>query len=235
MRRNEERRAAARALAWVGLVALTVACDEPKATEHPTWADVRPILAGQCVHCHGSTNGENGGGFRFDFYDMTEETCGAAAKGLGINYPLAKAHAPRIINALTGDAGAGRPLMPPPPAPYIEDWQWQTLHRWWQDGVPKGNLPPSNQPATLALSQSAAVVDAAWQLRALVRDPDGDPVVGVINVAGLTLPMDRAGSFATTVDTSKWPPGVYAVTATLCDGWSKVDYTVSTLEVRHAP
>jgi len=213
----------------------TAACDAPKAPDHPTWAEVRPILAGQCLHCHGSTHDDNGGGFRFDFYDMTEETCGDAAQGLGANYPLAKAHAPRIINALSGDAGTGRPLMPPPPAPYIEDWQWQTLQRWWEDGAPKGALPAANQPATLSLSQNASVVDAAWQVRALVQDPDGDPVVGVLKVGGLTLPMDRPGSFATTVDTSKWPAAMYPVTATLCDGWSKVNYTVSTLEVRHAP
>ena len=27
----------------------------PKAVDHPTWADVQPILAGECSHCHGST------------------------------------------------------------------------------------------------------------------------------------------------------------------------------------
>jgi len=140
----------------------------------------------------------------------------------------------RIINALSGDAGNGRPLMPPPPAPYVEGWQWTTLLRWWQDGAPKGDLPPDNHPATLSLYHSVTSVDRAWQLTALVDDADGDPVVGVLRVGDVSLPMDRAGSFGATLDTSSWAEGNYAVTATLCDGWSKVDAMVATLEVRHA-
>lgn len=210
------------------------ACGGPTAPAHPTWADVQPIVAGQCVHCHGSTSNLHGGGFRLDFYDMSEDLCGDAAQVIGANAPLAKAHAPRIINALSGDAGNGRPLMPPPPAPYVEGWQWTTLLRWWQDGAPKGDLPPDNHPATLSLYHSAATVDRTWQLTALVDDADGDPVVGVLRVGDVSLPMDRAGSFGATLDTSGWADGNYVVTATLCDGWSKVDATVATLEVRHA-
>lgn len=214
----------------------------PQATEHPTWTDVRPILSGECVHCHGSTadrlgDARTGGGFRLDFYDMKQDVCGEATRVLGVGKSLAYAYRDEIWEAITAPADnpGGRPRMPPPPASYLADWQWQTIQRWVADGAPKGELPHGNQPARFRLYHDSGPADRTLDITAVIEDPDGDPVVGVLQVGDVTLSMDRGGAFSATLDTSSWPAGERAVTAVLCDGWSNVSYAVGTLVVRHAP
>jgi len=62
----------------------------------PDWADVSPLLRGECTGCHGSTANDTGGGYRLDFYDMTPAVCGEAAQALGSATILAGGAAPLI-------------------------------------------------------------------------------------------------------------------------------------------
>jgi hypothetical protein len=217
-------------------------CGFPEAPQHPTWADVQPILAGECSHCHGSTadhpgDARTGGGFRLDFYDMRMDVCAGATHVLGEGKPLAFAYADEIWAAITAPADRPdeRPRMPPPPAPTLADWQWQTIERWIADGAPKGDLPYPNLPARFRLYQDSGPADRTLDITAAIEDPDGDPVVGVLQLGDFTLKMDRGGAFSATLDTSSWPAGEHAVTAVLCDGWSAASYAVGTLVVKHAP
>ena len=74
------------------LVALfgVVACEStPAEPQNPAWADVAPIFRGECNGCHGWNAGQTGGGYRFDFFDVTESVCGKAARALGTELALA--------------------------------------------------------------------------------------------------------------------------------------------------
>jgi hypothetical protein len=217
----------------------------PEPRQHPTWVDVQPILAGECVHCHGAGADETGsdrtgGGFRFDFYamkdDMGDDVCGEATNVLGKDKQLAKAYASDILTAIstTADRPNDRPAMPPPPAPYLHDWEWQTIQAWVNDGAPRGELPPSNRPPRFRLYHDSGPADATLDITAVIEDPDGDPVVGVLMFGDDHLKMNRAGAFSETLDTSSWAAGDRAITAVLCDGWSNVTYSVGMLTVDHA-
>lgn len=215
---------------------------KPEAPAHPTWVDVQPIMAGECVHCHGATadrlgDERTGGGYRLDFYDMLEGVCAEATQVLGDKRSLAAAYAGDIWEAITApaDRPGDRPRMPPPPASYLADWEWQTIQRWVADGAPKGALPPGNRPARFRLYQDSSPADRTLDITAVIEDPDGDPIVGVLQFGDFTLKMDRGGAFSGTLDTSSWPAGERPVTAVLCDGWSSVSYAVGTLVVKHTP
>ncbi len=103
-------------------------CGDPTVPEHPTWAEVQPILQGECNHCHGSTAARSGGGFRLSFFDMTRDVCGEAAAALTAGV-LAGAAAPFITADITPAAG-GHTRMPPAPGPALHDWERETLLRW---------------------------------------------------------------------------------------------------------
>jgi hypothetical protein len=228
----------ARFVAATGALAalLAGACDRPEAPAHATWSDVQPILAGECTGCHGSTADNTGSGVRFDFYEMTTAACGDAAQAVGTDAPMASGLASEIWNAIStpSDRKNARPLMPPEPAPSLADWEWQTIQRWVGDGAPKGDLRPGNRPPRFVFFRSDSTPDRSLDITALVEDPDGDPVVGLVKLGTTTLKMDRSGSFSAHLDTSSWAPGDVAVTAVLCDGWSNVAYAVATLTVQHA-
>jgi hypothetical protein len=220
----------------LGVALSALACSSPTAPAHPTWADVGPILAGECSGCHGSTAASTGNGYRFDFFDMTSAVCGKAVDVLGENAPLAQALSTQIWNDVTSppDNSAVRPKMPPPPAPYLSEWEWQTIRRWIADNTPRGDMPPGNRPPRLRFFRSASTVDTSLSITALVDDPDGDPVVGIVNLGDQPpFKMDRSGSFSTEIDTSSWPEGDISVSATLCDGWSNVTFAVGTITVSH--
>jgi hypothetical protein len=220
----------------------------PEAPENPTWANVQPILAGQCTHCHGANADRlgaerTGGGLRFDFYDMKVDddmpmgVCGEATSVLGAGKNLAFDHAGDIWESITttDDLPNARPAMPPPPAPYLADWEWRTLQRWVDGGAMKGELPPSNRPPRFRLYHDSGPADQTLDITAVIEDPDGDPIVGVLMFGDARLNMDRGGAYSATLDTSSWPAGERPITAVLCDGWSNVTYAVGTLTVNHPP
>ena len=99
---------------------------EPAAPANPTWVnDVLPILAGNCLHCHGRQAGALGGGSRFDLYDAD------LAEGFDVS-GLSSAkdgQAARISIRADGrdDDGNETPTMPPPPGHALSQWQLDTL------------------------------------------------------------------------------------------------------------
>jgi hypothetical protein len=210
-------------LALGALLASTgAACSSPPSVpEHPTWADVSPILHGECSHCHGSTAGDTGGSYRLDFFDMTPEVCGDAAHAIGSGTPRAAGLASLIKIDVSPTPNGDRPRMPPAPAPALYDWETQMLLRW-TSAPSKGPPPATNHAPFIDVGTLPATAAGHLTFTALIEDPDGEPVVGVIRAGNVEFAMNRSGTFAVDFDTATWPVGTQRLSATLCDGWTKV-------------
>jgi hypothetical protein len=223
-------------LAAVSLLMLSPGCGgPPRVPEHPTWADVEPIVRAECTHCHGPTARETGSSgalvYRFDFYDMTPSTCGDAAAALAPQ-GMALGWALLIRSAVEPPASGGRARMPPAPAPSLATWERETLLRWAAD--PRRGVPqPGNARPDIQLDAPSGIADTGLSFSAAIEDPDGEPVVGVLNIGDVALLMDRPGVFAADLDTRTWPAGRYPISASLCDGWDVVSYQLGNVQIMH--
>jgi hypothetical protein len=204
---------------------------EPSVPEHPTWADVQPIIKGECSQCHGATASTTGFGYRLDFYDMTVEACGEAARALS-GGTLAATAAPSIVTDVTPPAGGGHARMPPAPGPALHDWERETLLRWASQPI-KGPPPGANHAPTIQVSGLPKVVSDSLRFSALVEDTDGDEVVGLLKIADAVFAMRSSGSFSVEIPSKAWPAGPQRLTAILCDGWASVPYDLGPVDVKH--
>jgi hypothetical protein len=236
-------------LAVVVLLALLagVGCGAPGSVPaQPTWADVAPILRGECVSCHGWTASDrpadavgvhpqnSGGSIRLDFYDVTAATCGDAARALDPSVSLAGSALAtlQMKEDITTPAGARWPRMPPQPSPALPSWEIETIARWTADPV-KGPPPASNRPPTITASQLPSVADQVLAFTAVLDDPDGDAALGAIEVGDVACLMNRSGSFAVRLDSSAWSAGTVHPTAIVCDGWTSATIDLGPIEIRH--
>lgn len=207
-------------------LSLLAGCQEPLPVAEPTWAHVEPLLRAHCNHCHGSTAARTGsaGGtvYRFDFYDRDPAVCGEAVEAMSAAAGAgARGWAPLIKASITPKIG-GRARMPPAPAEALADWERETIVRWVDQQAARGKPREDNHPPTLQVqtARSPASPDQL-DLRAVLQDPDGQAVLGLLRVGGTELKMDRSGSFSTRVDISRWETGAHPVSAVLCDGWTQ--------------
>ncbi len=221
-------------LPWAGVAGL-VAC-EPTVPEHPTWADVEPILRGNCTHCHGAsarTDGRAGTEvYRFDFFEMSAASCGEAAKALDAPR-MARGWAPLIEAAITAPAEGGRARMPPAPAPALSDWERETLVRWSQEPVLGTPSRENRRPQIKVVGDLECTVGDTLDFTVVVDDPDDEPVVGLLSLGPETIKLDGPGSFHVRVDTAGWETGRYPGVASLCDGWDQACYTLPEIVVIH--
>ena len=243
-----QRRQAFRRARWIPLLLLVAGGCGPTAVAplHPTWADVAPVLRGECDSCHGWTasdrpsdaNGvhaaNTGGSLRFDFFDVPSDVCGDAALAVepGVSLAGAPAVGSQIATDVVARQNARWPRMPPQPSPALPAWEVETLERWAAAPV-KGPPPPGNRPPTIGVSQLPSEADRTLSFTAIIDDPDGDSVVGVIEIGGLTFLMNRPGSFAVRFDASGWPAGVLHPTAVLCDGWTRLVTDLGPVTIQH--
>jgi hypothetical protein len=229
---------------WLCLGLLAgAACSAPAPEPvNPTWADVAPIFRGECNGCHGWNSGLTGAGYRFDFYDVDTLTrvCGTAAQAINPMKqdppPFSLAH-DLGVPAKIGDDVVAQPgqkwaRMPPQPSPALPNWERDMLERWAAN--PSYVAKQENQPPTITLSSVPATASDELDFIAVQDDPDGDSVLGVIEVNGLGFFMNRSGSFAVSFDTSTWPAGSYPLSAVLCDGWTKTTMPVlGSVQIAH--
>jgi hypothetical protein len=215
------------------VLSLAGACTPaPSEPVNPTWADIEPITVGECASCHGPTAAQTGGGYRLDLFDMTKEVCGDAAQALMPGTLLAGGAAPLIGADVTPPTTGGRSRMPPAPGPSLTDWERGALQRWAVQPS-KGPPPQNNQPPTIEFGQLPAVADNRLQFTLVTRDPDNDPVVGVLEIANVVYAMDRSGAFSVDLDTSTWPSGPQNLNAVLCDGWTNVTIHLGPISITH--
>jgi hypothetical protein len=204
------------------------------APAHPTWADVAPVLRGECAGCHGWTAKDTGGAYRFDLFEATPEVCGDAALALesGVLLAGSPASPPLIARDVALVPGASFARMPPLPAPALPDWERETLERWAAAPV-KGPPPATNRPPTIAVSGFPAAANAWLAFTAILDDPDDDGAIGVVEVGRFAFLMNRTGAFGVTFDASAWPEGPARVSAVVCDGWAKSTVELGTVNIRH--
>jgi hypothetical protein len=216
---------------------LGVGCGEPGAAPtQPTWADVSPVLRGECNGCHGYAAGDMNNPaypYRFDFFDVDQ--CGAAANAIDAAHLTLAGSANaalQIYQDVVPIAGVRWPRMPPQPSPAVADWEVETLRRWSQLPV-KGPPQTGDRPPTLEVSQLPLQAGVQLGFTAIIDDPDGDSVIGVVQANGYSYYMNRPGSFAVRFDSSQWAAGPVDLQAVICDGWSSTTIKIGTVQIQH--
>ncbi len=213
----------ARSLLVVPLAA--AACATDAVPTQPSWqVDVMPVLAANCVRCHGyPTSGFATPGFRLDSFDPTLMASGELIRGAS-------------ENATTIARRTKAAIRPPgeiamPPGRELAEDEIGVLRNWagLVDGslkAPRGPGRPDNAAPTLTFTEvgrQGAVITFAYEL----RDADRDLVVGsvlgpIVNDQG----QPGVGPIADLVsgrgriawDTTGVAPGAYPLTARLDDG-----------------
>lgn len=161
-------------LAAPAALAVLAGC-EPTAPASPSFqVDVMPILAANCVRCHGAP--PLGGApveFRLDSFGATVlDNQGTADEADDVEAFGAADYGPFLRSRLIDSE---RPM---PPRFPLDDWQIDTLLAWGEADPPtRGEPRPGNQRPVLTLAErtrDATSVTLAYEL----HDPDGDLVVG---------------------------------------------------------
>ena len=83
------------------------------------------------------------------------------------------------------------------------------------------------------LDGESGVADTRLRFTAVIGDPQGEPVVGVLRVGNHRFMMDHPGAYQADIDTSAWPPGTYPVSAVVCDGWDSFRYELGNAKIVH--
>lgn len=207
------------------LVLGALACATEPVPSQPSWqVDVMPVLAANCVRCHGyPTNGFATPGFRLDSYGPTLLASGDLIGGAGENATTLARRTRAAIRA------PGELAMPP--GRTLGDDEIEVLRNWagLVDGsltAPRGAGRADNVAPTLTfteLTRAGAVITFAYEL----RDADRDLVVGAVlgpvvndqGQPGIGPIADLvSGRAVVTWDTTGVAPGSYPLTARLDDG-----------------
>lgn len=201
---------------------------QPGAPATPSFQqDVLPILAANCVRCHGAPAlGGSPPSMRLDVYgdiavDDTTKHAGAAR--------LAPLIALRIVSE----------TQPMPPRFPLDDYQIATLQNW-AAGVPAGDLAPRGQPRPdnhvprIAITRIAQAGD--WiSIQSAIDDSDGDLVAGelraTINGSERIVGSVRSGLVEVHWNSTGVAAGTYPWFAHLDDGAQVHVLTLGTLTV----
>ncbi len=203
---------------------------EPTAPATPSFqVDVMPILAANCVRCHGfpSLNGAPHS-FRLDSYSSTQVAIDA--DGNPVTLQGVAAYSSGFEARITSSLNQMPPRFP------LEPWQIDTLLAWTgsdpQVTPVRGEARPGNQLPILDLhevSRDSTHVVLAYQL----HDPDGDLVVGQLcdddgGACAFVAPL-QSGSHQVVVDTTGFTLPI-ALRAKLDDGAGMIEQVALTME-----
>ncbi len=202
-----------------------------KAPAEPSWAtDVAPILAANCVRCHGfPARGGAPDDFRLDVYENTITDEGKLLQGAGAMAEFAVA---RVVD------GSMPPRFP------LDDVQVETLENWlalrtFGSRPPKGPPAPKNQPPAFAGLQIAeAGPEGRRAIAYEIEDPDGDVVVGTLTarLADDERVITRelhAGRGELAWDTAGFSAGSWQLTASLDDGSTTIEVDGPVVAIEH--
>jgi hypothetical protein len=197
--------------------------------ERPTFQDVMPIVAANCVRCHAyppiggapeacaaDGNGIRWCGFRLDSYDdviVDDGDPDDPRDDVGVRGAASVAV---VIPSRVRDARA-----PMPPRFPLEDEERDLLIAWARGEPPSREPRPGNLAPALEVEAEAS--GAAVTVRYVLRDPDADLVVGTLRARGpggdvfLVGPL-QSGRDELVWDTALVPSGSYALSASVDDG-----------------
>jgi hypothetical protein len=198
------------------LVLLVSACGAPEPPANPAWdLDVYPILRGSCGHCHGMTVAPPATPLtRLDVCD------GEAFSSQGFPVSVG-AKGGAILGYVKSMTPGSRPLMPPPPAGVLSDYDVTVLERWAMRGGNCTKQVENRRPTFLTVKGPTRDND-----RVLVTlefsDPDGDQVLGKVKMGGSAdVPILGAGrrefEFTGVNPTDR-------LSVTLFDGYVRAEY-----------
>jgi len=196
-------------------IALALAGCAPAAPEEPTWIDdVRPILAANCIRCHGDpARNLAPPTFRLD---VLEDVGGVKGARSMAEFVAARA-------ATLGDM--------PAEGPSLASWEKETLLQW-QYTTAAGRRENNHIPE-VTFTAEATTGDQAT-IHMLITDADRDLVSGELKSDGATVASLRTGAQEIELDTSGLPAGERAITAILDDGTGPMSVNLGTLVVSHA-
>ena len=209
------------------VVILTVSSCVPEAPETPSFQqDVLPILAANCVRCHGfPTLGGAPSAFRLDtFADVTisdgevrdQPICGGDPSDPAAQVVICGAARYAVLTAVR-IKGEARPM---PPRFSLDQLQIETLENWARTAE-RGEPRPTNQLPMIEIEDTTRV-GALITVRTRVEDADRDLVAGTLRVrvgsVDRVLGPLRSGTVEVVWDSTGVADGQYRLFAALDDG-----------------
>jgi hypothetical protein len=194
----------------IALIVVIAACT-PSAPDAPSFQeDVMPILAANCIRCHGYPSiGGAPDYFRLDSFDpVVIDDAGQTLDGAAFL-------ASEIGRRVRSDDRRMPPRFP------LDDYQIETLERWGAMMPPtRGEPRPDNAAPAMTVTETGrtgAIVHLVYDL----HDPDRDLVVGELRAIGVVdrfVAPVQSGRIAVDWDTTGVPAGNYDLEARLDDG-----------------
>ena len=226
------------------LVVTSLAACVPDAPAEPSFQlDVLPILAANCVRCHGyPALGGAPPEFRLDAFADLVVRDGAPHDGCGeiVDDPT---RAVVVCGAATRAALSSLrtrdEAYPMPPRFPLDDYQIEVLEQWARDPV-RGQPRANNRAPTIEIvdriDDTTRVV-----LRLVVHDEDGDIVSGGVHARlegssgpPLVVGAVAGGHFELVWDTVALARGTYRLVATLDDGAAAIEIEMGSLILEEA-
>ncbi len=211
----------------------------PEAPSSPSFQeDVLPILAANCVRCHGfPAIGGAPPAFRLDTFANTVVTDGEPSTDCGAR----DASMPEVEIVICG-AATYAPLVaarvtessrPMPPRFPLEEFQTTTLVNWAR--MPERGAPRIDNHVPAIAVESVSQLDDLLTVTVNVTDLDRDLVVGtlVAEVAGRSRVVGslRSGRQELTWNVAGIPPGDYPLIANVDDGAQPHELALGTLTI----
>jgi len=218
---------------------VAIAACAPEVPAEPSFQlDVMPILAANCVRCHGyPTIGGAPASFRLDTFGDVVLRPGIPSE----REPCGAPDDPDAAHVLCGAASlavfsarrSADELYPMPPRFPLDGVQIETLERWAEAPV-RGTPRPENHAPEITLDGIDAA-GAVTTIRARVDDVDFDLVGGTLHAIGgsasILVGVLRSGPQTLRWDTAGVPAGRYVLRATLDDGAEPIDVHLGELMI----
>lgn len=221
------------------LLALALAACLPSIPAEPSFQqDILPILAANCVRCHGyPTIGGASASFRLDAFDDVIVRPGSP----DANTPCGLPEDPAAQGVLCGAVTQSRfsalrtqdTFYPMPPRFPLDDYQIDVLDVWSRN--PTRGAPRRNNQAPAMEIEEVVRSGESFTLRVRINDADGDLVAGSlhaqIGTARVLVGVLRSGPQQLTWTATGVASGTYPLIATLDDGAEPRIVTLGTIEI----
>ena len=217
-------------------IILALAACAPDVPETPSYQQhVAPILAANCVRCHGvPVLGGAPPEFRLDTINGYERP---KRNDIGVEQVVGAGLYSSIIAQRV--ASTDNPM---PPRFPLDDYQIETLERWDAAGAPRGAPNPGNRPPTAAvenvmrsLEEEGIEVRVRYMIDVFVGDLDPDVVGGALQarIGATVLPLGllHSGHNRVVWETTNIAAGAFELEAMLDDGGAEVLAPLGAIEV----